>query len=67
MNTSKLKMTQDLIGTMRILNDICYTNKDGGLIFQSYLNLKLGNKHLNYIMKNNKSGSDFKEEMKVNF
>ena len=46
---------------------MCYANKDDRLTFQPYMNLKLGKKDVNYVMKNNKSEFDFKEEVKVNF
>ena len=63
----QIEKYQDLILPMMILCDVCYANKDGGLLFKPYMNLILAKKHLNYIMKNNKSGFDFKKYMKVNF
>ena len=54
----QIKKDQDSIGTMRIIPDVYYANKDGGLMFKPYMTL---------ILEKNKSGSDFKEDVKVNF
>ena len=62
-----IKKKNDLIKTMKCLQNICYANKDGGLTFKPYANLELKTKHLNFGMKQHQSGSDFKELVKVNY
>ena len=46
-----IKKYNNLIKTMKCLQNICYANKDGGLTFEPYTNLKLKTKHLNFRMK----------------
>ena len=62
-----IKEDNNLIKTMKCLQNICYANKDGGLTFKPYSNLELKMKHLCFRMKEHQSGSDFKELVKVNY
>ena len=62
-----IKKDNDLIKTMKCLQNICYANKDGALTFEQYSNLELKTKHLNFRMKQHQSGSDFKELVKINY
>lgn len=52
---------------MKILQNVCYTNNDGRSTFKLMVNLIQSKKSLNYVMKNNKSGSDFEDDMRVNY
>ena len=63
----QVKEDHDLIGTIKILQSICYANKDGGTTFNPFKNIKLRAKHLTYRMNKNKSACTYKEEIKTNF
>ena len=62
-----MKQDKNLIDTMKILQNVCYANFVGGLISESTGNISLAKKCLNYIMKNNKSRWDFRDDIKVNY
>ena len=42
----QVKKDQYLIGTMNCLCNRCYSNKDGGMSFQPYVNMKLRKKNM---------------------
>ena len=64
---AQVKNDQDIIGTIKCLCNICYANKDGGMTFKPYSNMKLKKKNVSLIMKVNRTGCDYKEDIKVNY
>ena len=63
----QLKQDKDLIGTLKILQNESYTNKDGGLTFETMRNILLVNKCVNYVMKDKKSRLDLRDNIRVNY
>ena len=63
----QVKKYCDLIGTINILQSICYANKDGGTIFKPYKKIKFRKKHLNYTMNKHKLACTCNEDAETNF
>ena len=63
----EVKKNQDLMSTFKILQIICYANKDGGTTFKPFKNIKLREKYISHTMDKNKSACVYKEEIKTNF
>lgn len=52
---------------MKFLRNRCYANKDGGMLYNPYSNINLKKQHLCYTIEQRKSGSEYKEHIKVNY
>ena len=63
----QVKQDKDFISIMKILQNVCYANKDGGVTLRPIMNILLAKKYVNYIMENNKSWSDFRDDVKMNY
>ena len=61
-----IKKNRDLIESLKLLQSICFANKDGGNTFRPYKNIKIRERHLSHKM-NDRTACTYKEDVKTNF